>query len=107
MADYDLVVLNALVVTDEDTRELDIAIKDGKIAKLVPKGTLRKGMKTIDAQGGMVMVCQTRTLKSSVSHQIPHFSTHISPHISHLTSPAHHAPTDLEHSPVGSMHMFI
>jgi dihydropyrimidinase len=44
---------------------LDIAVKDGKIAKLVPSGALDgvKAKKTIDAQGGMVMVsaiCSSR-----------------------------------------------
>jgi dihydropyrimidinase len=57
MVEYDLLVLNGLVVTDQETGELDIAVKDGKIAKVVPRGSL-KGLarKTIDAQGGMVMV---------------------------------------------------
>jgi dihydropyrimidinase len=60
MAEYDLLVLNGLVVTHNNTVELDIAIKDGKIAKLSPRGVLNGGMakKVIDAQGGMVMVCQ-------------------------------------------------
>jgi len=57
MADYDLLVLNGLVVTDQETNEFDIAIKDGKIARLVPRGTLSidKAKKTIDAEGAMVM----------------------------------------------------
>jgi dihydropyrimidinase len=58
MLEYDLLVLNGLVVTRDNTAELDIAVKDGKIAKLVPSGVLDGGMakKVIDAQGGMVMV---------------------------------------------------
>ena len=58
MAEFDLLVLNGIVVTDQETRELDIAVKDGKIAKLCPRGSLVgvESKKTIDAQGGMVMV---------------------------------------------------
>jgi len=57
MAEYDLLVLNGLVVTDQETTELDVAIKEGKIAKLVPRGILSvdKATKWIDAEGGMVM----------------------------------------------------
>lgn len=58
MTVYDLLVLNGLVVTHDETREFDIAIKDGKIAKLVPRGELAgvEAKKTINAKGGMVMV---------------------------------------------------
>lgn len=61
MADYDLLVLNGLVVTDQETSELDVAVKDGKISKLAPRGSLNmaSAKKTIDAQGGMVMVSRT------------------------------------------------
>ncbi|PMD24853.1 D-hydantoinase [Hyaloscypha hepaticicola] len=57
MAEYDLLVLNGLVVTHDNTVELDIAVKDGKIAKLSPRGVLNGGMakKVIDAEGGMMM----------------------------------------------------
>ncbi|RDW67825.1 D-hydantoinase-2 [Coleophoma cylindrospora] len=57
MADFDLVVLNGLVVHHDKTEQSDIAVKDGKIAKLVPRGGLNgaSATKTIDAQGGMVM----------------------------------------------------
>jgi dihydropyrimidinase len=60
MAEYDLLILNGIVVTHDETREHDIAVKDGKISKLVPRGELAgvKATKTIDAKGGMVMVCQ-------------------------------------------------
>lgn len=58
MAEYDLIVLNGLVVTDCSTGELDIAVKDGKIVKVVPRGKLaeKSAKKTINAEGGMVMV---------------------------------------------------
>lgn len=58
MAEYDLLVLNGLVVTNEETGEFDIAVKDRKIAKVVPRGSLvgAKAAKTIDAEGGMIMV---------------------------------------------------
>jgi len=58
MAEYDLLVLNGLVVTDTETNEFDIAIKDGKIAKLATRGAIsaEKANKVIDAQGGVVMV---------------------------------------------------
>lgn len=56
MAEYDLLILNGLVVTVDEIGEFDIAVKDGKIAKVVPKGGLAgaSSKKTIDAQGGMV-----------------------------------------------------
>ena len=58
MVDFDLLVLNGLVVTDQESGALDIAIKDGKIAKVVPRGSLdgAKAKRSIDALGGMVMV---------------------------------------------------
>ncbi len=54
---YDLLVLNGIVVTEEETRDCDIAVKDGKIAKVVPWGGLSgaSATKTIDAEGGVVM----------------------------------------------------
>ncbi len=54
---YDLLVLNGIVVTDRETRHCDIAVKDGKIAKVVAWGGLSglSTVKTIDAQGGVVM----------------------------------------------------
>jgi dihydropyrimidinase len=60
MAEYDLIILNGLVVTDDKTAELDIAVKNGKIAKLFPRGKLDgvQGKKFIEAQGGIVMVSQ-------------------------------------------------
>lgn len=58
MAGYDLIIVNGVVVTDTDIKEYDIAIKDEKIAKIVPRGELKdvKAGKTIDAEGGYVMV---------------------------------------------------
>lgn len=58
MIEYDLLVLNGLVVTDQVTGELDIAVKDGKIAKVVQRGSLKgeSAKKTIHAEGGIVMV---------------------------------------------------
>ena len=58
MTEYDLLVLNGLVVTDHETGEFDIAVKDGKVAKVVPRGSMKanSASKIIDAQGGMVMV---------------------------------------------------
>ncbi|TVY93638.1 Dihydropyrimidinase [Lachnellula willkommii] len=57
MAEFDLLVLNGVVVTDQETGNFDIAVKDGKIAKVVPRGSLHgaKTVKSIDAEGGMVM----------------------------------------------------
>jgi dihydropyrimidinase len=56
--EYDLLVLNGLVVTDQDTGEFDIAIKNGKIVEILPKGGFGDipARKIIDARGGMVMV---------------------------------------------------
>ncbi len=59
MAEFDLLVVNGLVVTTGDTAHYDIAIKYGKIALLAPPGVLDKGQatKVIDAEGGYVTVC--------------------------------------------------
>jgi hypothetical protein len=56
--EYDLLVLNGVVVTDAVIGEFDIAIKDEKIAEVVPRGGLSgiSSKRTIDAQGGYVMV---------------------------------------------------
>jgi dihydropyrimidinase len=58
MADYDLLILNGIVVTDTETGEKDIAIKNEKIVKVVPRGSLSEAtaVRTIDAKGGYVMV---------------------------------------------------
>jgi hypothetical protein len=56
--EYELVVSNETVVTDTETREYDIAVKDEKIAKIVCRGGLlgNSAKKVIDAEGGYVMV---------------------------------------------------
>lgn len=63
MDKYDLLVVNGLVVTASDTAHYDIAIKDGKIALLAPQGSLSKedAARVIDAEGGYVMVCRSRS----------------------------------------------
>lgn len=55
---YDLLVLNGLVVTGEETGNFDIAVVDGKISKVAPRGTLSRdnARKVVDAEGGLVMV---------------------------------------------------
>jgi dihydropyrimidinase len=55
--EYDLFVLNGVVVTDRLEGEYDIAIKDGKISALEPRGKASGHMakRTIDAKGGYVM----------------------------------------------------
>lgn len=69
MAEYDLLVLNGVVVTDQETGNFDIAVKDGKIAKVVPRGSLHgaNAAKYIDAEGGMVMVSRSRPEDVDVS----------------------------------------
>ncbi|EHK97916.1 putative Dihydropyrimidinase [Glarea lozoyensis 74030] len=56
--EFDLFILNGVVVLENEVGEFDIAIKDEKIAKVVPRGGL-EGMvtkKTIDAQNGLVVL---------------------------------------------------
>ena len=54
---YDLLVVDGIVVTDTEIGEFDIAVKNEKIAKVVPRGALAgfSANRTIDAQGGYVM----------------------------------------------------
>lgn len=54
--DFDLVIINATLVTDTETRECDIAIKDEKIALIEDRGTIKheSAKKVIDAEGGYV-----------------------------------------------------
>jgi dihydropyrimidinase len=56
--EYDLLVLNGIVVTDTEIGGFDISVKDEKIAGIVPRGGLSgaSSKRTIDAQGGYVMV---------------------------------------------------
>jgi dihydropyrimidinase len=58
MDSFDLLVVNGLVVTASDTAGYDIAIKNGKIVLLAPRGVLSKdkASRVIDAEGGYVMV---------------------------------------------------
>jgi len=58
MNSFDLLVVNGVVVTASDTASYDIAINDGKIALLAPRGLLSKtqAKRVIDAEGGYVMV---------------------------------------------------
>jgi len=67
MSEYDLLVLNGVVVTDQETGNFDIAVKDGKIAKVVPRGSLNgaKATKTIDAEDGMVMVGRQENVETA------------------------------------------
>jgi dihydropyrimidinase len=55
--EYDLIIINGTVVTDVEIQEWDIAIKDEKIAKILPRGGFQdaKSTRTIDAEGGYVM----------------------------------------------------
>ncbi|KAG9238327.1 hypothetical protein BJ875DRAFT_502095 [Amylocarpus encephaloides] len=57
MVVYDLLILNGFVVTDKETGGFDIAVKDGKVAEVVARGSLESNEtgKIVDAKGGMVM----------------------------------------------------
>jgi dihydropyrimidinase len=64
---YDLLVINGTVVTAADIGSYDIAVKDGKIALLAPKGGILRAFintakRVIDAEGGMVMVISSLSL---------------------------------------------
>ena len=56
--EFDLLIVNGVVVTDAEVGECDIAVKDEKIVKVVKRGGLKdaKAAKVIDAEGGYVMV---------------------------------------------------
>lgn len=58
MSDFDLIVVGGLVVTAEEIREIDIGIKNEKIAEITARGGLssKSAARTIDARGGYVMV---------------------------------------------------
>lgn len=60
-ATYDIIIINGMVVTDTEVRECDIAVKSEKIVKVAPRGGLKDATteKTIDAEGGYVMVSPT------------------------------------------------
>ncbi|KAK4550849.1 hypothetical protein LTR36_000429 [Oleoguttula mirabilis] len=55
--EYDLLIVNGLVVTDQEVREVDIAIKHDKIAAVEARGSFKnaKAAQVIDADGGCVM----------------------------------------------------
>jgi len=59
MAGFDLIIVGGLVVTAEEVGEYDIGIINEKIAEVAPRGGLSasNAKKTIDAEGGYVMVC--------------------------------------------------
>nr|OQO04092.1 hypothetical protein B0A51_18317 [Rachicladosporium sp. CCFEE 5018] len=54
--DYDLVIINGIVVTDEAISEVDIAIRGEQIASLGPRGSFSNNTigRTIDAEGGYI-----------------------------------------------------
>ncbi|KAF2015575.1 D-hydantoinase [Aaosphaeria arxii CBS 175.79] len=56
-AEYDVIIVNGVVVTDTELGEYDVAIKGEKIIKVVPRGQLKdaSATRTIDAEGGYVM----------------------------------------------------
>jgi dihydropyrimidinase len=58
-SEYDLVIINGVCVTASDVAAYDVAIKNEKIVLLAPSGSLAqaKAKRTIDAEGGYVMVC--------------------------------------------------
>lgn len=58
MTDYDLIILNAVLVTDRETKDCDISIKNEKIFSIEPAGMLKdaKAGRVVDAEGGYVMV---------------------------------------------------
>jgi dihydropyrimidinase len=72
MADFDLVIVNGVVVTAEEVGEFDVGIKAGKIVKVVPKGGLLdvSSTKTIDAKGGYVMVFYYSIPKRPSANQV-------------------------------------
>lgn len=57
MAEYDLLIINGVLVTDEELGDFDIAVKNEKIEALRPRGGFSgvKAERTIDAEGGYVM----------------------------------------------------
>lgn len=55
--EYDLIIVNGILVTDSEVQEWDIGVKDEKIVKIALRGTLQdaKAAKVVDAEGGYVM----------------------------------------------------
>lgn len=56
MTQFDLLIVNGLVATDQEVGEYDIAVKDGTIVKVASRGSLSgaTAKRTIDAEGGYV-----------------------------------------------------
>ncbi|UCE11467.1 MAG: dihydropyrimidinase [Candidatus Thorarchaeota archaeon] len=51
MTDYDIIIKNGLVVTDTDQKDVDVAVKDGKIAAVEKKLDGGSATDVIDAKG--------------------------------------------------------
>lgn len=51
---YELVIKNGILVSEEGEQELDIAVNEGKIAHLGPRGTVQ-GIEEVDARGLLVL----------------------------------------------------
>ena len=60
----DLLIVNGRVVTDEETRDFDIAVKNGKVYGLGPRGqySSANAAQIIDAEGAFITVCQAPRL---------------------------------------------
>jgi formylmethanofuran dehydrogenase subunit A len=58
MVEFDLLIVNGIVVTDTEIAENAIAVKDGKIVRLISSSEqpYPSADKVIDAQGGYVTV---------------------------------------------------
>lgn len=72
MAEYDVLVVNGIVVSDVEAKPLDIAIKGEKVAAIGSPGSFKEASagRTIDAEGafitpGGVDVSQLHNLLSS------------------------------------------
>ena len=67
MADFDLIIVNGLLVTDSKVEEYDVAVKGEKVAAVGPRGSFKdaKTTRKIDAEGGYVMV---KKLVESTAH---------------------------------------
>src|SRR5690606_10356891 len=52
---FDTLIINADVVTKSGIQALDLAVKDGKIAAMVTRGTALDATETIDATGMLLL----------------------------------------------------
>ena len=89
MFDYDLIVINGIVITDTEAVENDIAIKGEKIDKIAPRGTFSgvTAERTIDAKGGYIMVrhvLKSRLYTNILRSQEVSMLTFILPYVDHL-----------------------